>query len=102
MNRKDYMNKAVTHHQYYSSVADGARIDLSKHKDLTKWRDMLASGDEHLNKLGLTYWDQLAANNRLSIAISLKTHGDFWSLAGGVCTIKAAVQRAVEKNTETA
>jgi hypothetical protein len=98
--RADYMSGKVTHEQFYRSVVARAGLSLNNHPDVPKWRDMLASGDEHLNKLGLDYWDRLALFCQSSVSRSLREHGDFYSMAGGVCAVKAAARIAVEKLNE--
>lgn len=92
MTRRDYIDRKITHEQYYGSIVAAAQIPLQHHKDLTRWQDMIDRGDEDLTGLDLNYWDALAATWQASITRALRTHGDSWSLAGGVCTIKATVR----------
>ena len=102
MTRKDYMDGRVTHAEYYTSVAKAAGVSFADSQMLPKVRDALEKGDEHLNTISLTTWDAMALfpTCRANISRALKAHEDFWSLAGGVCTLKQAAKNAV-LNTHT-
>lgn len=100
MTREDYMNGKVTHKEFYRSVAHEAGISFANSSMLPKIKAALASGDEHLNTIPLQTWDALAHVSRTQIATALKKHGDFYSMAGGVCTLKAAAIEAAEIEEE--
>lgn len=95
--RADYMAGKVNHHAWYSSVAAAAGLKYTNPDVVKTWAEALAKGDEHLNSLPLQYWDRFAAFAQPQITRALKLHGDFWSLAGGVCVVKAAARNAVEE-----
>lgn len=99
MTRKDYMEGRVTHEQFYSSVAKTAGISFERSDLLPRVKAALEAGDEHLNSIPLALWDNRAANpvTRANISRALKEHGDFFSLAGGVCTLKQAAKNAAGK-----
>ncbi|CAB4146317.1 hypothetical protein UFOVP501_2 [uncultured Caudovirales phage] len=93
--RAQYMTGKITFEQYYSAVADSAGITLSNSPELIeRCRAALAAGDVHLNTIRLHEWDAMARCSP-SLAFALKKHGDFYSLAGGVCTLKQAAKNAV-------
>lgn len=98
MTRQDYLDGVVTHAQYYSAIAAEAGIGADDFDMLPLVRKALANGDEHLNRstvgFGLHGWDALALGARRRIEPVLKAHGDGWSLAGGVCTMKQAAKNA--------
>jgi hypothetical protein len=97
MTRQDYLDGKVTHEEFYGSVAKLAGIDLSTAAPnlMSRVKDALADGDEALNTIPLALWDSMARASRVAIEPALKAHGDFWSLAGGVCTLKTAAKLAV-------
>lgn len=90
--RDDYMSGRVSHEKYYRSVWQVAGIRVvGLYSALgPEVRRALAEGDEHLNTIQLSRWDAIAALWHKQISESLKRHGDSWSLAGGVCTVKQA------------
>ncbi len=99
MTRKDYMDGKVTHEEYYSSVAKAAGINLRGWDMLPRIKESLAKGDHHLNHVkgyGLHAWDAMAISAKPNISPAFKAHGDFWSLAGGVCVAKQAAREAAE------
>ncbi len=89
--RADYMSGRVSHEVYYRSVYCEAGIKLEATLPIISdvW-DALVNGDEYLNSIKLEIWDILAFLWYDDISDSLKRHGDAWSLAGGVCTMKQA------------
>lgn len=93
--RQDYMGGKVTFEQFYESVAAMAGIAISEEL-VARVKATLANGDEHLNTIWLPMWDRLADENRTAITRALKAHGDFYSMAGGVCTMKAAARKAAQ------
>lgn len=87
--RKDYMaNSSNLHAAYYEEIATAAGVRISK--DLLK--RCRQSTDEHFNDIGLPVWDNAAASYDSSIGRAMKARGDSWSLAGGVCTMKASAR----------
>ena len=91
--RQDYMDGAVTFEQYYTSIAEAAGISMAGSELMPDVKAALAAGDEHLNTIPIETWDRIAAP-RTWLATAFKAHGDFYSLAGGVCVYKQAAKNA--------
>lgn len=94
---KQYMNKEVSFTDFYRAVYKTASISLENNAIITKVKTALEAGDEHLNTIPLRYWDGLALSACPSLTRAFKEHGDFYSLAGGVCAMKQAARDAVAK-----
>lgn len=96
--RSDYMAGRVTFEDYYSSVAKAAHISYANADPafLASVRQAIADGDEHLNRISLPIWDGRAIASKGALARAFALHGDFYSLAGGVCVHKQAAKNAVE------
>ena len=92
--RSDYMAGKVTFEEFYASVAKVAGISYAQSDLLPRVKLALEAGDEHLNTIPLSVWDRRAAYTSAAVARSLKLHGDFYSLAGGVCVHKQAAKLA--------
>lgn len=92
--RKQYLAKTVTHAEFYESVAEMAGIDYRNSDMLPEIVKAVADGDIHLNSIMLQRWDIRAAMTQVEVANALVEHEDFYSLAGGVCTHKAAAMKA--------
>lgn len=92
------MANEVSHDEFYRAVAATAGIDWSQHPIMPKVREQLAKGDVHLNGINLGWWDLQAASPVLSANLrrALKEHGDYYSMAGAVCVLKAAAKVAAE------
>ena len=101
MMRQDYMDGKVTHADYYRSIARAAGIsfELGPFELLRQVKEALVNGDDHLNTIPLSVWDRLATAAYMngSVIRAFKEHGDFWSLAGGVCLAKQAAKDAAKK-----
>ena len=95
--RSEYMAGQVTHEQFYRSVARTAGIHLEHHPRLNDFKVALANGDKYLNTIPLKQWDIWAVPYHGAISRSLKLHGDFYSDAGAVCTLKQAAIEAATK-----
>jgi len=94
--RQEYMDGKVSFEDYYETIAQESGISFSRSSELPRIREALANGDEHLNTISMTYWDNLAYAAQPSTMPVLRAHGDGWSLAGGVCIEKAAARKAAE------
>lgn len=92
--RKEYMDKKVSFEAFYRAVNATAGVKISDPELIAKVKAALADGDEHLNSIPLPHWDMLAHSERHALARALKEHGDFYSLAGGVCCMKQAAKDA--------
>lgn len=95
--RSDYMNGRATHQGYYGAIVREAGISLATWHALERVKHALAVGDEHLNTIPLKLWDELAYRQRPAVEPVLREHGDFWSLAGGVCVAKEAARQAAQQ-----
>lgn len=93
--RKDYMEKRVSHREYYASIARASGIHFPESPFIARVRAALASGDKHLNTIPLAEWDMMAAH-RTNWAYGI--HGDARSKAGDVCTLKEAARQAAERS----
>lgn len=102
--RKQYMNKEVSHNDYYSQFVTEAtkRYVLSELK-IEDIKNALENGDEHLNKIkipfnnmgigGNWWWDYSPANEQL-----IKIVGESRSPSTYTCIGKAAAKILVEEN----
>jgi hypothetical protein len=98
MTRSDYMEKRVTHREYYASIAKDAGIAFRSDSELAeRARKALAAGDENLNTIPLGFWDRMASGGRPHLVRAFKRHDDCFSLAGAVCTLKEAARQAAER-----
>lgn len=93
--RADYIAGRCTYEEFYGAVAKDAGVNFNADSWLVK--QALVSTDEHYNDIPINRWDAAAAGYRTQIVAALKARGDFWSLSGGLCTMKAAVKQAIEK-----
>lgn len=108
--RSDYMAKRATHAEFYRAVNATAGYSLRAEYTYTNFfrsvvtvrniveraRAALANGDEHLNSIPLPIWDGIASAHKAEIGRALRAHGDFYSLAGGVCCVKQAAKDAAD------
>jgi hypothetical protein len=68
---------------------------------LPRFRECLDKGDTALNTISLHWWDSISLNPtiRENVSRALLEHGDRWSLAGSVCTLKQAAIEAALRPT---
>ncbi len=93
--RKDYLEGRCSHRDFYGQIVERAGLVFpSDHALVQRAR---RSTDPHYNDIPLALWGSAAVSAKPAITRALKETGDFWSLAGGVCTIKEAVRRVVER-----
>lgn len=93
--RIDYLEGRCSHREFYDAVLRTAGV-VAPHGDAElkkRVRDALAAGDEHLNSIPPPTWDAHAAPHVARFSAALRAHGDFWSLAGGVCLMKEWLRR---------
>lgn len=93
--RQDYMTGKVTFAEFYRAVNATAGLKITDADLLQRVRAALAAGDEHLNTIPLPVWDGRAMFARCALSRALREHGDFYSMAGGVCCLKQAARDAV-------
>jgi len=98
--RQEYLDGTVTFEQFYTAIVQDAGIAFPDYL-LSEVISALAKGDEHLNTIALRRWDVLAACAKSAIAPAFKRHGDYFSLAGGVCVMKQAAYIAAKKAKES-
>lgn len=99
LTRKDYMERRCTHHDYYMGLWKALRIPLPptiSQADLVRACEV---GDVHLNSIPLSKWDGgVIPYLRLAyVHKAFQERGDWVSLAGLVCVLKAkAVQDVID------
>ena len=94
--RAQYMNKEVTFEDYYRAIARDAGVTFvnAPQEFLKRCKCALDSGDTHLNTIPIAQWDSYAYAAQRATSPAFKRHGDFWSLAGGVCIAKQMARDA--------
>jgi len=89
--REDYLADRCTHREYYAQfVTEEMKARLLRYLGIER---LLASKDEHLNDIPLRTWDLFIA---YPLAISLKSVGDYSTIAGNVCIAKEAARQLIE------
>lgn len=95
--RQEYMANQATHNDYYGEIAEVCGVTFKDPADLERFRIALRS-DEHMNNIPLNWWDaraqSLMRHNGNTVRAELKKRGDGYSMAGGVCIMKAAARKA--------
>jgi hypothetical protein len=87
------MNNRCTHRQYYAQfVTEEMKSRLVQYIGLDR---LLESKDEHLNDISLRTWDLFIAG---PLAISLRSVGDYPTIAGNVCIAKEAARQIIEEH----
>jgi hypothetical protein len=96
--RQQYLNKEVTHRQYYAQFVMPIIKDIVLQNIATKEeiREALKQ-DEALNTIPLQKWDWQAAQIRNLCGPQLKERGDFYSQGGAVCILKEAARQITEE-----
>jgi hypothetical protein len=94
--RADYMAKRCTFEDFYRAVNATAGLKIRNADLLARVKRALVNGDQHLNTIPLVTWDVMAIGHESQIRDALRQHGDFYSLAGGVCCLKQAARDAVQ------
>ncbi len=87
--RARYMNREITHSEYYLWLAD--EIHVSERNLPVPIERIRESTDEHLNDIPLALWD------RMDAVVRSHAHGLPWSLSDTVCVLKAVARRAAAK-----
>lgn len=97
-NRNRYLDGKITHEEYYHALAKTAGVNFQNADPafLDRVRKALGEGDSYLNSIPLAEWDTRALSLLPSVRAAFKEHGDFFSLAGGVCLVKQAAKDAVQ------
>lgn len=95
--RSGFITGKYTFAEYYTAVLTTAgitRMSQCSLLDLAR-----ASSDPHFNDIPLHVWHGYAAAYQSTLSRALRAHGDFWSIAGGVCAIKQLVRNTIDKTT---
>lgn len=100
--RTEYMNGDCSHQEYYVQLADLAGICSIPDRIQAMSCRALASGDEHLNSISLGTWDNLARPlcHDPQVKEAFQMAGDFVTLAGMVCCLKALAIREAGVKSE--
>lgn len=93
--RQQYLNKEVTHREYYSQfVTESVKNRLKKTLKISS----LESGkDKHFNNIPLFFWDHFMPVVPSEISKKLQECGDYCTLSGVVCILKEAAMQIVEE-----
>jgi hypothetical protein len=96
--RADFMEKRVNFSTYYRAILTTAGMTRfsSSRITLERVREALKT-DPHLNNIPLVEWEGIAGASALWLSKAFKLHGDFWSIAGGVCAMKVLACWTVER-----
>lgn len=94
--RQDYLNKKCTHRQYYGQFVTDRMLTAVQRRFGVVPLVKAHKQDDAFNSIPLGYWDQLAGNIVLWGKMPEAT-GDYWTLAGQVCTLKEAALQLVEQ-----
>lgn len=91
--RADYMANKCSHQEYYNQFV--TRDTLALVEDVFGVEKLKAAyaEDKNLNTIPLAKWDALAGNVNTNEA--LKQAGDYLTLAGSVCILKAAARQLI-------
>lgn len=92
--KADLHSNKVSHDEYYLSIARESGISYAGHKDLLRVKELIDSGDVHLNEIPLPMWDARAIACEAALTRVLKARGDFYTLSAGICAHKAAARFA--------
>ncbi len=85
--RKQYMDGVCTHEQYYAQfVNNDTKTLVIENIGLKAIQE---SKDEHMNDIPLKKWDRLTGYLDTSL---FTKYGDCFSIAGGVCILKASAR----------
>ena len=97
LTRKQYMSSEVTHQQYYEQFSTEALREFVKQRFPVQELKAAYIEGKHLNSIPLQLWDNMAIVTRQAVEEKLRDAGDFWSLAGGVCILKAIARQIIEQ-----
>jgi hypothetical protein len=94
--RKQYLNKEVTHRQYYAQfVTPRIKQEVAKRFGVEKLAKAFAV-DENLNNIDLRHWDALSM---LTHNILRRGHDEGgWTLCFNTCVLKEAARQVIEEN----
>lgn len=88
--RQQYLNKEITHQEYYSQYVNAGIT--SRVKSSIGEKRIKESTDPHFNDIPLFEWDRLGLPVGYRIIEMVKENGDFNSLSFQVCVNKAAAR----------
>jgi hypothetical protein len=93
--RQDYINGNCTHEQYYNQfVNESVKNTVISAFGIERIKKAFKE-DESLNNIGLHLWDNLYLSY-YSLSEKMKECGDYLTMAGKVCILKAAARQIAE------
>ena len=114
MTRAEYLATGVgidhAHRDYYAQFETaGVRLRVMREFDVEDLVACVKAGDRSFSRTPLALWDIVSATNQGAVHVLMKSRGDSWSLAGGVCVAKevglqiaeAAIEVARRRGAET-
>jgi hypothetical protein len=95
--RQQYFTNECTHEQYYGQFITPYIMQVVKEQiGLQNIKNALTAGD-NLNSIPLTRWDALATSIKSNtISEAFRKAGDYPTLAGYVCLLKAAARQLIK------
>lgn len=96
--RKDYIASNCTHEEYYGQFVNNRILHIVKGKFGVEALKAAFDSDKQLNSIPLVKWDALAKYSFTSDdANKMKECGDYMTLSGQVCILKAAARQLVSE-----
>jgi hypothetical protein len=93
--RQQYINKEVTHREYYSQfVTESVKKRIKSSFRISALED---GKDKHFNNIPLSIWDHFLPVVPSEISKKLQECGDYCTLSGIVCILKEAAMQIVEE-----
>jgi len=93
--RHEYLSGECTHEEYYNQFVNEyvKKIVLSRYskEELQQAYEL----DKHFNSIKLPVWESMAHN--INVASKVKEAGDYLTLAGSVCILKAAARQIINE-----
>jgi glutamyl-tRNA reductase len=93
--RQDYMDKKISHRDYYGQFVNTATVRAIEHLK----KEILESTDEYLNDIPLRKWDSLSYQMTTIARENLIKANEGGSIATGVCIAKASARALKERLT---
>lgn len=94
--RKEYLNQECTYEQYYNQFLTPAIIAIVANRFSIDELKEAYQKNESFNSIPLAAWDSLAyalKNTPTGLGKKLRDAGDFLTLSGQVCVLKAAARK---------
>lgn len=96
IDRTQYISKECTHDEYYREIAKICGIHIFN-EDFIRRCALIYIRDPHLNEIPLETWDCFARaySHYTHIHKAFNNRGDYVTMAGMVCVMKAAVRNII-------